>query len=76
MTCEELTRLLNHASLDDLKTGRCLRTLVGHRDEVKALAFSPDSRRLATASLDGTAKIWEVTPATPEPAAPRQPKRP
>jgi len=27
-----------------------------------AASFSPDSRKLASASLDGTARIWQVAP--------------
>lgn len=35
-------------------------TLVGHQDAVAGVAFSPDNRRLATASYDHTLKIWQV----------------
>jgi hypothetical protein len=35
-------------------------TLAGHRGAVYGIAFSPDGTRLATASWDGTAKVWEV----------------
>lgn len=35
-------------------------TMSGHRDLVRGLAFSPSGKQLATASLDGTVRIWDV----------------
>ncbi|WP_084338825.1 WD40 repeat domain-containing protein [Actinomadura oligospora] len=32
----------------------------GHSDVVRGLAWSPDGRRIATASRDGTARIWDA----------------
>lgn len=34
--------------------------LTEHRDIITGLAFSPDDQTLATASRDGTAKLWDV----------------
>lgn len=36
------------------------RPLVGHSDSVYCLAFSPNSRRVATGAADHTVRIWEV----------------
>jgi WD40 repeat protein len=35
-------------------------TLRGHSDPVHGVAFSPDGKRLATASWDRTAKVWDA----------------
>ncbi|MBK6997430.1 MAG: hypothetical protein IPH31_21915 [Lewinellaceae bacterium] len=34
--------------------------LEGHTDDVLSVAFFPDGKRLATGSMDGTARIWDV----------------
>jgi WD40 repeat protein len=44
----------------DLVTGKKLGPFPGHLDHVVAVAFSPDSRRMATASNDGTVLIREI----------------
>ena len=42
-----------------------------HMSRVHGLAFSPEGKRLASGSPDGTVRIWDATPLddTPQPAA-------
>ncbi|HEU5278427.1 MAG TPA: WD40 repeat domain-containing protein [Gaiellaceae bacterium] len=43
------------------RTGKLVRTLRGHHDEVLSVAFSPDGERLLTGSRDGDARIWNLS---------------
>jgi WD40 repeat protein len=40
--------------------GACLQTLEGHITSVWSVAFSHDSTRIASASVDSTVKIWNA----------------
>jgi WD40 repeat protein len=46
------------AQIWDVKTGKLVRELRGHADTVQHARFSPDGRRLVTASADATVKVW------------------
>jgi WD40 repeat protein len=37
-----------------------LLTLCGHTDRVNGVVFSPDGKRICSASNDGTVRVWEV----------------
>jgi serine/threonine protein kinase len=47
----------------DLDSGREVRRLVGHTNEVWGAAFAPDGRHAATGAFDGTVRIWDLQTA-------------
>jgi WD40 repeat protein/Tfp pilus assembly protein PilF len=52
------------AHLWDTRSGKNIRSFDGHADAVRAVAFSPDGKRLATASADRTARLWDIATGT------------
>jgi len=51
---------LHRAFLVNVKTGEIVQEFVGHQDKVNAVAYSPDSRYIATGSWDHTARLWNA----------------
>jgi WD40 repeat protein/serine/threonine protein kinase len=50
----------DHILLCERGTGKTLARLTGHTQAVSGICFSPDDGRLATASLDGTVRVWDL----------------
>jgi WD40 repeat protein len=51
---------LSRISLVDYQTGAIRHRLFGHAHEINGLAFSPDDETLASCSMDGTIKLWNL----------------
>ncbi len=54
------TFLKGAAVIWDCKSKQVVQHLRGHDADVSAVAFSSDSRQLATSSADNTAKLWDI----------------
>lgn len=47
-----------HLTILDSSTGELVARLVSHRNNIASLSFSPTENRLASASSDGTVRVW------------------
>jgi WD40 repeat protein len=52
-------RLVAGSILWDVATGERIAELIRHADTIWTTRFSPDGTRMATASKDGTARVWD-----------------
>ncbi|MCP4371896.1 MAG: WD40 repeat domain-containing protein, partial [Deltaproteobacteria bacterium] len=44
----------------DVKTGKLLKSMDGHWDALRALAFSPDGKLLVSGANNGIILIWKI----------------
>ena len=59
-----VTREAEDALRKAVQTSR-VRFTLGHSAEVEGVAFSPDGKHIATASSDGTARVWDAATGHP-----------
>jgi WD40 repeat protein len=57
---DNMTEQRSEVVVWDAADGKELHALRGHTGKILGLAFSPDNRRLASSSADGTVKVWDV----------------
>ncbi len=50
----------NVINLWDSETGRCVRTLEGHKKFINCLSYSPDGLQIASSDKDGTVRLWDL----------------
>ncbi len=57
---QEVSLARGEIKLWDPESSKLLRTLEGHTDEILSIAFSPDGKRIASASADRSVKVWNA----------------
>ncbi|MFE2726854.1 WD40 repeat domain-containing serine/threonine protein kinase [Kitasatospora sp. NPDC059327] len=50
-----------HVRVWDVRTGRCLRTLRGHRAKLRSVRITPDGRYCASVEYDSVMRIWDLS---------------
>lgn len=62
-------KIIASASLDhtvklwDINTGNCLKTCIGHTNQVCAIAFHPQGKIIASGGTDETVRLWDLETA-------------
>ena len=52
--------MIGRLSFGTLKPDNCYKRFTGHADDIETVTFSPDGRLLASGSLDGSLKLWDI----------------